>query len=141
MKFVVAVDVGATNLRVALCRSDGVFLGKLTTRTPREGDAYAVVDTVVAMIKRVLRDCSVESIHAIGVGTIGPLDIRFGRVVNPPNLPYRVIELGRPLHEVFKVPVYVVNDCVAGVWGEKFFGYGIKHFTFFNFNSFIRQRK
>ena len=61
-----------------------------------------------------------HKIAGIGVGSIGPLDLSKGRIVNPPNIPLGVINIVKPLYEEFRVPVYLVNDCVAAVYGEKF---------------------
>ncbi len=63
-------------------------------------------------------------IVAVGIGTIGPLDIRRGVVVNTPNLPLRTFPLKQPLEEKLGVPVYVINDAEAAAWGEKIFGAG-----------------
>ncbi len=124
MRLAIAIDVGATNLRVALGDEEGRLLKKLVERTTRVGDEYAVVNQISSMIHKLVSASELERVVAIGVGTIGPLDIRRGRVVKAPNLPFEVIELGAPLHEMLRKPVYILNDCVAAVWGEKIFGAG-----------------
>ena len=60
----------------------------------------------------------------IGVASAGPLDLREGAVVHSPNIGFDYIPLVKPLEDEFKVPVYLCNDCVAGVIGEKELGYG-----------------
>jgi Transcriptional regulator/sugar kinase len=54
---------------------------------------------------------------AVGVGSIGPLDLRSGGVVNSPNSRSRRFLLVEPLRKLGR-PVVVANDCVAAVWGE-----------------------
>ena len=121
-----AVDVGATNLRVALVSTEGIIADKIVLRTPREGDELVVANAIRSAIAELLDRSSTKmnNIVGIGVGSIGPLDIRTGTVINAPNVPIKRMELLKPLRKWFGVPVYVVNDCVAAVWGEVNFGAG-----------------
>lgn len=114
------IDVGASWLRVAVADVFGSVVKRVVVATPRCGDVVGVLLDVVEREFRGLLD----RVRAVGVGTIGPLDIERGVVVNPPNLPVGTIDLGKPLVEVLKKPVYIANDCVAAVWGEKVFGVG-----------------
>ena len=122
MSYYIAVDIGATNTRIALGSRDG-FLDKAVYRTPRNGDEY----TVARMIHGVIVEkygALLDRVKAIGIGTIGPLDLEEGRVVNTPNLPIHSFELRKPLSEWLGKPVYVLNDAVAAVLGEKYYGLG-----------------
>jgi len=66
-----------------------------------------------------------NNLRGIGIGAIGPLDTRRGGIDNPPNLPgYRFIPLVEPLTTEFRVAVNLLNDCVAGVVGERTVGPG-----------------
>lgn len=127
MKYVIAADVGATNLRVGLFTADGCLIKSVTTKTPREGGVDVVATFIYQLASDILKSVGIgtSEVSAIGVGSIGPLDIKVGDVVNAPNPPIRRFRLRRPLMELFNTDnVYVVNDCVAAVWGEKFFGAG-----------------
>jgi glucokinase len=114
------VDIGATKTRIALC-DKGKIIDKQVYSTPREGGELVVAEFI---IKAVMSKWSSEFEHvkSIGVATIGPLNIKEGRVVNTPNLPVRSFELLRPLARGFKRPVLVANDAVAAVWGEVHYG-------------------
>jgi glucokinase len=123
---IVAADVGATNLRVALFSSEGKMLKKLIVRTPTTGKKDVVARKIFDMVKTLMGDAGKYKVVGVAVGTIGPLDLRKGEVVNTPNNPIRNFALRTPLKELFNVSdVYVVNDCVAAVWGEHIFGAGI----------------
>lgn len=122
-RYYLGVDVGATRSRVALVDPSGTILRKATFKTPSQGGSDVVARAVAEEARRLCGDLLVH-VRAVGVGTIGPLDLSRGAVVNTPNLPLRSFEIGPPLQEELKVPVVVVNDCVAGVWGEKVFGLG-----------------
>jgi len=118
------VDIGATNLRVALGDEEGRVLKRAVRRTPREGDELAVSREICRMVRELLTEAELSEVVGIGVGTIGPLDIRRGVIVNTPNLPFERIPVKEPLEEEFGLPVTVLNDCVAAVLGEWRFGLG-----------------
>ncbi|MCE4599381.1 MAG: ROK family protein [Desulfurococcales archaeon] len=120
VKSILAVDVGATNLRVALFHGR-LLKNKVKSRTPRSGGSDAVALEIIRLARDALK---VGEVDAIGVASIGPLDLKRGWVVNTPNNPLRNFELKRPLKEEFQAPVYIANDCVAAVWGEKTLGRG-----------------
>ena len=127
MKFVLAIDVGATNLRVGIFTPRGRLVRAKSVDTPKCGgqDAVALkaVDLTISLLKEI--GASRSDLMAVGVGTIGPLDIRKGDVVGTPNNPLRNFRLKRPLTEELDVPTYVVNDCMAAVWGEYKAGAGV----------------
>jgi len=114
-----AVDIGATNVRVA--SGDGEELTeKVVERTDRENGPKGVS----AQIIRLVRSLEIEELAAIGVGSIGPIDISTGSIVNTPNFPFKEIPVLEPLTFEFHVPVRMLNDCAAAVLGEKEYGAG-----------------
>jgi len=119
-RFYAAVDLGATNVRVAYGDKTGIKK-KLMRTTDRSRGA----EGVAAQITRMIREFEVNEIDAIGVGSIGPLNLSKGCVVDPPNLPFKEIPIVEPLSEAFQVPVKLMNDCSAAVLGEQVFGAGI----------------
>jgi glucokinase len=128
LKYVVAVDVGATNLRVGTYWVDGRLIKSVSVRTPGSGGPDTIAECIYDLASRLISELGLNQhqLAGVGVGSIGPLDIRRGEVVNTPNLGIRSFRLRKPLTEFFKTEyVLVVNDCVAGVWGEKVFGYGV----------------
>ncbi len=118
----IGVDVGATRLRVGYFSRDGHLLARAEARTPSEGGRGSVAKALSELIESL----TVEGdFTAIGVGTIGPLDVYAGRVVSTPNAGIRSFDLKEPLEERFGVPVYVVNDATAAAWGEFKGGAGV----------------
>lgn len=120
MKYYLAVDVGATKTRIALCDENGV-LEKVVELTPREGDELTIANLITNTVRQKW-ERFIENVASIGIGTIGPVDIRRGRVVNTPNLPIRSFQLLEPLVRAFHKPVFVANDAVSSVWGEVHYG-------------------
>jgi len=123
-KAVIAVDVGATNLRIGIFDLSASLLKVRTVKTPKSGGQDAVADAIIEIAEDLLRSLGIKEVVGVGVGTIGPLNIREGVVINTPNNPLRTFRLMEPLKEYFKAPTYVVNDCVAAVWGEYNVGAG-----------------
>ncbi len=126
MRVVVAADVGATKTRVALFNSVDVSLvSKAVFSTPQEGGEGAVANAIIKAFEDLVEGLPEYEVVAVGVGTIGPLDVREGRVVNSPNIKLGSFDLRKPLREYFRVPTYVVNDCVAAVYAEYLSGAGL----------------
>jgi len=115
-----AVDLGATNVRVAYGDKTGIKK-KLMRATDKSRGAGGIA----AQITRMIRELEVKWIDAIGVGSIGPLNLCKGWVVNPPNLPFKEIPIVEPLSEAFQAPVKLMNDCSVAVLGEQMFGAGV----------------
>jgi len=122
MQYAVGVDIGGTNIRVALGDEDGIQQ-KVQERTVKTGGSYAVSQQIIRMIKQNFQDVIYKGkVKGIGIGSIGPLNLKEGAIVNTPNLPFKYIPLIKPIYEAFKIPVKLYNDCVAAVIGEKTFG-------------------
>ncbi|MEM4519169.1 MAG: ROK family protein [Sulfolobales archaeon] len=132
MRCVVAADVGATNLRIGIYTKEGELLKSHIMRTPTEGGSDTISETIFDISIKLLKELGLNrsDVLGIGIGTIGPLNLKRGEVVNTPNLKLRSFRLREPLIELFNnVNVFVVNDCVAGVWGEKTFGHGVNYYN------------
>ncbi len=116
MRRVLAIDIGATNLRAALVGEDGEIAELRRTRTPERGILSVVGDLVEDLARRA---------DAIGVASVGPLDIRRGVLLNPPNLrePGEIDVVGS-LGGRFGLEVVLLNDAVAGAVGEWLHGAG-----------------
>lgn len=114
----IAVDVGATKIRVASGNREGIDEIMLGT-TDRLNGPEGVSRQMIRMIREL-----VDAPRAVGVGSIGPIDLKRGMITNTPNYPFDEIPVVEPLKEEFGVPVKMVNDCTAGVLGEHVYGTG-----------------
>ncbi|MBN2335083.1 ROK family protein [Candidatus Bathyarchaeota archaeon] len=114
----IAVDIGATNIRVASGNREGIK-EKVAEVTDRSKGPEGVPLQIARMIREL-----VEAPEVIGVGSIGPIDLGRGMITNTPNYPFKEIPVVEPLREEFGVPVRIVNDCAAGVLGEHVYGAG-----------------
>jgi len=126
VRAVAGVDIGATKVAVGLVSLSGDIVLVESTSTPQWGDSSTIALLVVSLIRNLLLRVG-ATLVAVGVGTIGPLDIRKGDVVGTPNVRLRSFKVREPLQRELGVDVYVVNDCVAAVWGEYRAGAGVGH--------------
>ncbi len=118
-KFYAAVDLGATNVRVARC-SASRLIEKSSEKTDRTKGPKGITTQIVRMIE----SHGIDGLEAIGVGSIGPIDLTTGCIKGTPNLPFDTIPVVEPLKEALQVPVDLLNDCSAAVLGELEFGAG-----------------
>ncbi len=114
----IAVDIGATNIRVAIGSERGIKVKRSETTDRMNGP-----EGVPRQIARMIRDFRLEP-AAIGVGSIGPLDTKKGAIGATPNFAFKHIPIVSPLEGEFGVPVRIMNDCNAAVIGEHLFGAG-----------------
>jgi glucokinase len=115
----ISVDIGATKIRVAIGDETGIQK-KLTRITDTKKDPLAVSNQIIRLVNKLRFD----NILSIGVGSIGPIDIKKGKIINTPNFPQKEILIKKPLSEYYNIPVMIVNDCAAAVHGEYVFGDG-----------------
>lgn len=115
----IAVDIGATNVRVATGGIDGLH-EKVSELTETGKGAGGVSQQIIRLIEGVMEGTP----ETIGIGSIGPIDMGKGEITNTPNYPFNHIPISQPLKEHFSVKASLVNDCAAAVLGEQRFGAG-----------------
>jgi glucokinase len=109
------IDLGGTQVRVALARSDGNLIASIKTKTPQLGSPQAMVDWAAAEIDK---HRGREKVRSIAIGAPGPIDIKRGVLVNPPNLPWRNVPLAAMLSRATGAKVHLANDADMAGLGE-----------------------
>ena len=128
---VIAVDLGATNLRVALVTGTGIAERTRTAQMPdNPSGAAAITGLLIRNIRALAPQEEIAACAGIGIGAAGPVDKNHTTIVRPPNIPLESVPLADPLTEEFGLPVRLVNDCCAGLLGEAYFGAGREYGTF-----------
>jgi len=126
-RLAVGVDVGGTNIRVALGDERGRIIARISERTEKHRGPEGISRQIVRSIRRLIERIGGRRIEGIGIGSAGPLDLKRGGLMKPTNIPYDFVPLVEPLREEFDLPVYLLNDCSVAVVGERFFGAGKEH--------------
>src|SRR4030088_2199248 len=115
------IDLGGTQVRVALARSDGNLIASVKTKTPQLGSPQAMVDWAAAEIDR---HRGREKVRSITIAAPGPIDLKRGVLVNPPNLPWKNVPLAAMLARAPGAKVHLANDADMAGLGEFHHGAG-----------------
>jgi len=112
-KFLLAVDLGGTNLKIGLLDLKYKILYKeiLGTKSlkTKEGLIRAIIVSINNIIK--VRRLNRASILGVGLGLPGPIDVERGLVHFFPNIPgWKEVYLKRILEKRLRLPVILDND-------------------------------
>jgi len=115
----IAIDIGATYLRVAIGKEKILEIIKERTKNSNEELKNQIISNIWKLVKRY--DAKIES---IGISSIGPLDMKRGIILKPANLPIKNFKIVKILEKEFKVDAYLINDAISATLAEKFYGKG-----------------
>lgn len=115
-KYAIGIDLGGTNLRVALVSREGEIIRKIKKPTSEE-----ILDSIFKAAGSLFSD----EIAGLGLGVAGLIDRKSGRVLISPNLHIvEKIDLVNEIRERFGIPVFIENDANAAAFGEMWVGAG-----------------
>jgi glucokinase len=119
----IAIDLGGTNMRVALVDRAGVLLQREWLPTQVHLGREMAFDRLTQAIARLMPPADGALVVGIGVSLASPVDPATGTMYNPPNLPgWDGFSLKPPLEEMFRIPVWVANDTTLAAVGERAYG-------------------
>ncbi|TFG54548.1 MAG: ROK family protein [Candidatus Aminicenantes bacterium] len=110
------VDLGGTKVETALVDEQGHVLSSHREPTHPDRGAKKIIDDIVNCVVRCL-DKGAGQAAALGIGVAGQID-RTGVVRASPNLRWENVPLKKLLEEKVRMPVVVINDVRAALWGE-----------------------
>lgn len=126
-KYRIGVDIGGTNVKIALVDEQGhiAYSNSVPTRAEM-GYEYTITN-----IKNIIKACvketniSIEQVGGIGIGCPGQIDSTKGIVRLLPNIPGWVnVPLSDIMQKEFKITTKVDNDVRVATLGEFHFGAG-----------------
>lgn len=129
VNYTIGIDLGGTNLRVALVDDKGTIISEQECRTePEKGPDY-VIRNIADMIHSVKGD---YSISGVGIGSPGPLNPKTGIIIEPPNLTgWSNVPIVAALSKTIGLPVTLDNDANAAALAEATIGAGAAHESVF----------
>lgn len=141
-QFVLCIDLGGTNLRVALLSADGTLLERVQQPTPADAPPQAVVQLLLDLGRQLLarRSLSFADLGGIGVAAPGPLDPEAGIIWDAPNLPtWNNVPLRQWLEQQTGLRVAIGNDANLGALGEHRYGVarGVRHMVYLTLSTGI----
>lgn len=143
--YIIGIDISImytavviTNLKMEILYEESFQMDN--TCTPEE-----TVKRILDVIEKAYVKLNLKNIKllGIGVGAVGPLDVKNGVVKNPPNFyapDWSNVPLKEMLEEKLKTTVTVENGANAGVVAESLFGIGkgVENIAYFNCGVGIR---
>ena len=126
---ILALDVGATNVRAAVVGPDGTIDVRRTARTPTGQAGDAVVSFILDLLRQARDEYAASGGRdaiAVGICAPGPLDAATGTLIEPPNLggDWRGLALGPAIGDGLRLPWALDRDTVGTILGEWHFGAG-----------------
>ncbi|MEK6934984.1 MAG: ROK family protein [Nanoarchaeota archaeon] len=112
VEYKIAVDLGGTYIRAALFKGSKIIKLHKTETQAKKGKSF-VIKNLVNAIKEVKQN---KKIKGIGIGSPGP--ISHGIIKNPPNLPFKTLNLQKTIQSKFKIKTIVENDANCAALAE-----------------------
>jgi glucokinase len=120
MNLALALDIGGTNVRVAII-DEQYRIQKVMTESTIIGDKEKFLHHIVSLIDKWSTD--LPAIRAIACGVPGRVD-RDGGIEVLPNIKIHNVPLKETLQERFQKPVFIRNDAVMAAIAEGNLGFG-----------------
>ena len=122
---VIGVDIGGSNLRIALADVKGSVLGKWFASTKKTSSPKTVLAQIRTGVRQLLRQTSVprSSLLAVAAGAPGVTDRDQGIVFATSYLKgWKDVPLARLLESTLHIPAAVENDVKLAAMGENWIG-------------------
>lgn len=130
---VIGVDLGGTNIRVAILDANGTLSHISRMPTQSQDGPDAVIRRIADLVIDVAEHGGVSTDTPVGVASPGPLNPRTGVVHYTPNLPgWRDVEIVAQLEGHLNRRVALANDGNCAALGEMRFGraQGVKNLVY-----------
>jgi glucokinase len=115
-KYTVGVDLGGTNIEVALVDNKGNIISKIKVPTRVQEGSDEIINRVIILIKKIMQNVSPNKLNGIGIGAAGEIDHRRGRIWFSPNLFWENIPLVAKIKKEINLPIILENDANAAAW-------------------------
>ena len=126
-KYRIGVDVGGTNVKIALVDKEGSIVYSNTTPTRAEMGYEYTISNIKQAIVDLMKETKTDktTIEGIGFGFPGQIDCDAGVVRVSPNIPgWNNVPIAKIVEKEFGIPTKVDNDVRCAALGELAFGAG-----------------
>jgi len=123
----IGIDVGGTNIKIALISNKGEILYSNTFPTRAEMGYVYTVSNIKQAINDLMSETksSKSNIESIGFGFPGQIDYKNGVVRNSTNVPgWNNVEIADIIKTEFGIPAFIDNDVRCATLGELKYGAG-----------------
>jgi glucokinase len=112
-KFTIGIDLGGTNLKIALLGLQYRIKTKQILSTKSFVKKESLISAIVKAIENIIKDnrLNKKNISGVGLGLPGPIDAKHGVVHFFPNIPgWKEVRLKKILENRLRLPVFLDND-------------------------------
>ncbi|MGC1274491.1 MAG: ROK family protein [Planctomycetaceae bacterium] len=124
--YYLGIDVGGTNIKAGVVTAAGVPLtGAVKVKTQADKGPEVGLDNIEAAARQAVEAAGLEltELHAIGLATPGPMDIKRGMLLAPANLPqWHDLHVRDETARRLGKPTLLQNDANAASYGEFWIG-------------------
>lgn len=123
----IGIDVGGTNVKIALVNDSGKIIYSNSVPTRAEMGYEYTVNNIKQAIYDLMKETKLEAkdIEGIGFGFPGQVDYKSGVVRLAPNIPGWVeVPIAKMIEDEFHIPTRVDNDVRCAALGELKYGAG-----------------
>ncbi|MBE7713340.1 MAG: ROK family protein [Cyanobacteria bacterium SIG26] len=127
MKKRIGIDVGGTNVKIALVDENGKIIYSNSVPTYAKMGYEYTVNNIKQAIRDLMKETETDStmIDAIGFDFPGQVDYKTGVVKLAPNIPGWVnVPIAQMIEDEFHIPTRIDNDVRCAALGEMKFGAG-----------------
>jgi glucokinase len=127
-KYVLAIDLGGTKIRVALVSQDGKILSSIRQLSNAGKGKKQVIENMESSMELLLKKSNknIRDIQSISLAIAGINDIKRGIVTTAPNLPgWQGVNIQSMAQARFGLSAYLINDATAAAIGEHRLGAGM----------------
>lgn len=118
---ILGIDIGGTSIKFGVVTTDYTLIKTCSIPTGGKRIINEIIDDIVQTAKQL---CLEYPIERIGIGTPGDIDSARGICIRANNLPYRNTPIVEMISDPMGLPVTLVNDATAALYGEIYAGVG-----------------
>ena len=115
-KYSIGIDIGGTNITVALVTKKGKIARKIRFPTRAKEGKAKTINRIVKALNEIMKGLLSNSIRGIGIGAAGDIDPERGLVRFSPNLFWKNVPIVRLIRKKFNLRVVLDNDANAAAW-------------------------
>ncbi len=121
--YILAVDLGGTQIRAALCDASGQIYHRVASLTLAAEGLQPVLGRLYKTMEDAIEGLGPGELSGIGIGAPGPLNPNTGVVLEAANLPgWKDVPLRTLISERFGCPTFLGNDANLAALAEHHYG-------------------
>lgn len=126
----IGIDIGRSSYEVVTTNLAGQILLSKEVATDRNTNPYRVLEDVVRVVRDMISQISSKQDKLLGIGLSipGPMNLKEGVLLVPPNFPHwEHFEIRKELERMLGRPIIMNDDARTSALAERWFGHSRKH--------------